>query len=372
MIGVSLIRPVRKSVIKIAAVTVLILSELMLSRLIEHSRLDAFTAEGPVDGVMPEYSAAEHSGTAATVLAFGDINLGRKVGQRILKGEIDFPFEKIDLKGLNADIVFANLESPLSDQNGETESPRSNIVFTGPPHGALSLRNAGITVVSTANNHALDYGKRGLFQTIDYLSAENILFSGTSKNADSVFKPLLMRKNNINFAIFAVTSFVNFNPSGWRSLIATLDTVALAREIGEIRDQVDVVVVSCHGGTEYGPAPSQEISQFAMWCVRNGVDIFLGHHPHVTYGIEKIGASFIVPSLGNFVFYQPQHFWTQRSYGVLFRVEKEDTTVAIQIERILPIKVGFQTEVLTDSASIRQFRERTQKFSNIDISSYWK
>jgi poly-gamma-glutamate synthesis protein (capsule biosynthesis protein) len=369
---VSLIQPVRKSVVIIAAVTLLILTELILSRLIDQSSADLVTEETPSDAPIPTVSIAENFEMSATLLAFGDVNLGRKVGQRILKGEINFPFEKIDLKGMNADIVFANLESPLSEQNGETESPRSNIVFTGPPHGAMSLRNAGITVVSTANNHSLDYGKRGLHETIEHLSAENILMSGTSKNADSLFNPLLMRKNNINFAIFAVTSFVNFNPSHWRSLIASVDTVALAGQIAEIRDQVDVVMMSCHGGTEYGGAPSQEMSQFAVWCVRNGVDIFLGHHPHVTYGIEKIGSSYIVHSLGNFVFYQPQHVWTQRSYGVLFRVEKMDSSVAIEIERILPLKVGFQTEVLTDSASIRALRDRTQKFSNIDISSYWK
>lgn len=345
---------------------------MIISRLIRTYSSDRTLVDDlPVDSTLPPV-LVDTTVFSATLLAFGDINLGRKVGQRIFNGEVDFPFEKIDINGLNADIVFANLESPLSDQNGETESPKSNIVFTGPPQGARSLRNAGITVVSTANNHSLDYGKRGLLQTIDFLSAEHILYTGTAKNVDSLFNPLLLQKNNINFAIFAVTSFVNFNPPGWRSLIASVDTVALAQKINEIRERVDVVIVSCHGGTEYGTNPSEDMRQFSKWCVRNGVDIFLGHHPHVTYGIERVESSYIVHSLGNFIFYQPQHFWTQRSYGTMFRVSKKDSAVTVIVESLHPIKVGFQTELLTDSASVNLLRERTQKFSNIDVSSYWK
>ena len=50
-------------------------------------------------------------GETVTLLAFGDVNLGRMVGQKIINGEVDFPFEKISLRRDSADIVFANLES---------------------------------------------------------------------------------------------------------------------------------------------------------------------------------------------------------------------------------------------------------------------
>lgn len=306
------------------------------------------------------------------VIAYGDINLGRNVGQKILKGDTTFPFNKIDLFLDSADIIFANLESPISEQNGETVSPKSNIVFTAPPLAARTLKQAGLTILSTANNHALDYGVDGAIETINYLQQQNILHIGTSLTSDSLFKPVIIEKNKIKFAIFAVTEFVNFNPKQWWKVVAPIDTLRLKEELSRVRDKVDVIILSCHGGTEYGQQPSESIRQFALWCATNGVDLFLGHHPHVTYGVEKINRSILILSLGNFIFYQPQMYWTQRSYGVSFMFEKKDRHVKYDIERFIPLSVGFQTHRMTDTAEIRKLKERTQQFSTIELTTYWK
>lgn len=306
-----------------------------------------------------------------TFLAFGDINLGRAMGQRIFNGDIDFPFAKIDFLKDSVDIVFANLESQISDQKGETVSPLSNVVFTAPPEAAVSLRNAGITIVSTANNHAFDYGMKAAFETLDHLKKQNILFIGTSNTQQNVYKPLIVEEKNIKIAIFAVTEFVNFNPKGWQTVAAAIDTVQLWNEISNIRDSVDVIIMSCHGGDEYTPHPKATIRQFAEWCAFHGVDIFLGHHPHVTQGVDTTRGKIIVYSLGNFVFYQPQHYWTQRSYGVKFIIEKSDSAVHWKLEKFIPLDVGFQTKRLTDTAEVRKLRTRTQQLSNFDLTSYW-
>lgn len=293
------------------------------------------------------------------------------IGQRILKGEIDYPFQRINLSEDSADIVFANLESQLSEQNGETVSRSSNIVFTGPPAAARSLRNAGFYVVSTANNHALDYGIGALKETIDRLTAENISLVGTATSSRNLYKPLLIEKNNIKFAIFAVTAFVNFNPKQWTEVVATTDTIRLKREIEKIRDSVDVILLSYHGGVEYTLRPAAHVRQFADWCVDNGIDVFIGHHPHVTFGVHKRAEKIIVHSLGNFVFYQPQYYWTQRSYGIKFWFEKQDSAVRFGIDKFIPLKVGLQTERLADSAEITKLKNRTQRLSNFDLTTYW-
>lgn len=353
----------KKAYIAIIGVSLLVLIELLLSYFISRS---ADGAPNIVSLPIP------HNGmSSVTFLALGDVNLGRKVGQRILRGDINHPFEKIQLKDDSADFVFVNLESQLSNQNGETVSPISNIVFTGPPDGAITLRNAGISLVSTANNHAFDYGKRALFETIDNLRSQNVLSVGTSKHKDSLFLPLIVEKNRIKIAIFAVTAFVNFSPDRWEEMIAPADTVQLLRSISEIRDHVDVVIVSYHGGIEYVTTPSDQTKEFADWCVKHGADIFLGHHPHVPFGIQQYGSKFVVHSLGNFVFYQPQYFWTQRSYGVKFQFDKIDTVTKVTIGKIIPWKVGLQTERLLDSNEVHQLQRRTQNISNFDLSPYW-
>ena len=159
--------------------------------------------------------------------------------------------------------------------------------------------------------------------------------------------------------------------SGWRNYVATPDTVQLLNEILSVRDSVDVVVLSYHGGAEYVNRPMQKVKVFAEWCVDHGVDIFLGHHPHVPYGIVKKGKSIVVHSLGNFVFYQPQYYWTQRSYGVKFFIEKKDTVSTVTLKKLYPVNVSLQTKRLTDSAERNKLIHRTQQLSNFDLTQYW-
>lgn len=309
--------------------------------------------------------------TKLSFLAFGDINLGRSVGQKILKINVDYPFEKYNIRNDSADIVFANLECPVSFQNGETGHPKYNLVFTAPPEATTTLQNSGVTIVSTANNHALDYGYKALEETIENLSKANILFVGTSKDEETLFNPLIIEKNNIKIAIFAVTSFVNIALKDWKKSIASLDTVVLKSKIAQIRDSVDVIILSYHGGVEYIDTSIKKVRDFANWSITNDIDIFLGHHPHVTYGIEKKGNRFIVHSLGNFVFFQPQHYWTQRSYGLKFIFEKNDSSTSIDIQKFYPINVSLQTKPLNDSTEVAKLFRRTQNLSNIDLSKYW-
>jgi poly-gamma-glutamate synthesis protein (capsule biosynthesis protein) len=160
--------------------------------------------------------------------------------------------------------------------------------------------------------------------------------------------------------------------SGWRDVVATPDTAILEQAINAVRDSVDVVIMSYHGGVEYTDRPAAKVKSFAEWCIRHGADLFLGHHPHVTFGVERLEGKYIVHSLGNFVFYQPQHYWTQRSYGIKFTIEKRGTATTVEIDRFIPVNVSMQTRRLTDSVEIKKLYHRTQGLSNFDLINYWK
>ncbi len=302
-----------------------------------------------------------------TMLAFGDINLGRIVGQKILHGDIDFPFRNIKWLTDSADIVFANLECPLSDQHGETQNPKFNLIFTGPPGGALSLSHFGITHVSTANNHAFDYGVKALYETIDNLDSVNIAHVGTSKSDSLLYAPSVFVKKGIRFALFAVTDLMNF-AYGWQHNVAVADTAKLFPAIRHVKSSVDMIIVSYHGGDEYAERPTLRTKQFAAECVQQGVQLFLGHHPHVPYGIVRQGASYIVYSLGNFVFVQPQHYWTQHSVAVRIQFEKSDSTARIQSLECIPLNVSMQPSVATDSTTFSGIVHRVQSLSNMTLT----
>ena len=300
-------------------------------------------------------------------LAVGDVNLGRAVGQEILKGDTLYPFASVKEVFSSYDLVFANLESPLSDQDGETQHPRNNLIFTGPPAGAHSLQKSGVTVVSTANNHALDYGVSAQRQTILNLSAAGVRFVGTSVDSQFLFTPTIIVRNGIRIALFACTDVMNNEDTMWKRYVAAADTSKLLPNIRAYRDSVDFIIVSYHGGEEYRDAPTRATQDFAHSVTAAGADLFLGHHPHVPYGIEEVNGRYIVYSLGNFVFYQPDRYWTQRSFAFSADVVKDGSGTHVVNFQCLPVSCGMQPRFITDELESRRISERIERLSSITI-----
>ncbi|MGH2569473.1 MAG: CapA family protein [Bacteroidota bacterium] len=298
--------------------------------------------------------------------AFGDVNLGRAVGQELLKGNVDYPFEHVRDFLHEADLVFVNLESQLTDQGGETQHPKDHFVFCGPPSGASSLKRANILVVSTANNHAYDYGKRALRETITSLGREGITVVGTTHDSLSLSPPVVVVKNGIRLGFVAYTEFVNSNGK-WQGWISTFDRKRAKREIDSLRKVADVVVASYHGGKEYDDEPQKFTLAQLRFLSDAGAHIVLGHHPHVPQGVEVRDDKLIFYSLGNFVFYQPQRYWTQIGLAVDILFEKRDNAVSIHSTRLIPVRAGKQPTFTVNTPERTLLFERLQRLSNVTI-----
>ena len=329
--------------------------------------LDRRTGPAP-EAVKP--SPGEGSFEAVRLLALGDVNLGRRVGQVIVGGDTLYPFARSADTLRGYDIVFANLESNISEQHGRTEAPGSNMVFTAPPAAAQSLKRGGVRVVATANNHALDFGVSAHDQTIRYLDSAGIAHCGTSQGGVSLYRPALLRANGIRFAFFAVTDIMNGTGRAWRNLVAQADTGALLPAIRAVRESTDVVVVSFHGGNEYAAEASARTRSFSRQVLDGGADIVLGHHPHIPYGIETRGGKVAVHSLGNFVFMQPDRYWTRYSYGLSFDIVRDAGGTRIRSFRLLPLRAGFQPEFLSAGSEADRITERVRLLSSQGVKEY--
>ncbi len=303
------------------------------------------------------------STTVVRLIAVGDVNLGRFVGQQILKGDTLYPFVFVADTFKQYDIVFANLESTLSDQKGETQHPRNNLIFTGPPTGARSLALGGVTVVSTANNHAIDYGVKSQRETIRYLTESGVAFAGTALDSERLSDPVIISRNGFDIAFFACTAIMNRPGNAWKRHVLFADTATLLPKIRKYRDSVDFIIVSYHGGDEYSDTHNARTETFAHAMIDGGADLFLGHHPHVPHGIEDIEGKYIVYSLGNFVFRQPQHYWTQRSFAFVAEIKKETNRARITSFRCLPVLTGFQPMFVTDSVEAKNILEHLGQLS---------
>jgi len=299
----------------------------------------------------------------ARLLALGDVSLARVDGQRILRGDTLWPFVNVLREFRDHDIVFLNLESNLSNQKGETQDPDNNLILTGPPTGAWTLRNAGVSVVSTANNHALDYGRAAKDSTIRYLRQAGVRFAGTAASRDSLFEPAVVERNGIRFAFFAVTAIMNHPGEWWKGHVAYADTAKLLPRIRAWRPEVDVIVVCYHGGNEYQDRPHRPLKAFAEGVLENGADLFLGHHPHVPYGIVKVGQGIAAHSLGNFVYNQPQRYWTRRSFGLSVAFTRTGSRTMIEDWSVLPARAGNQPVFLPAGAEADTTQARVRALS---------
>lgn len=313
------------------------------------------------------FAQEKDSTTQAKVFLFGDVNLGRTVGQELLKGNLDFPFKLVNDTLAKADIVFVNLESQLSDQGRETQHPQYNLIFCGPPSGAKTLKQAGISVVSTANNHAYDYGMKGLRETIGNLKSEGIYFTGTSEDSVSSFSPAIVERNGVRIGFLAYTQFVNLKGK-WKEKISLYDFERAQREIADIRTKVDFVIASYHGGVEYVDKPNEATLRQLQGLADAGADIVVGHHPHYPQGVEQYSNKLVFYSLGNFVFSQPQYELTQKAFGVELVIKKQVDKVVLASVRLIPLTAGLQPSFVVADDEKKAIVARIQKLSNIQIT----
>ncbi len=310
-------------------------------------------------GLMGQPSQSEQ---ALSLILFGDVNLGRMVGQELVRGDTGYPFRFVNGTLSKGGVVFVNLESQLSDQDGETQHPKYNLIFTGPPSGAASLRQANVTVVSTANNHAFDYGMRALRETIVHLQGSGVQVVGTSFDSVAGSVPAVVERNGIRIGFLAYAQFVNLK-GPWVGRIALYDSVQCRRDIEDLRPMVDLIVVSFHGGVEYTESPSSNLRRELQLLVDAGADVVVGHHPHYVQGIESYRGKLIFYSLGNFVFYQPQRDLAMLGLGVDMTLVRYAGKVEVSSVRLLAVRAGLQPAFTLTGAEEESFFQRLKKLS---------
>ncbi len=331
--------------------------------------LVGFTHSGDTPAGTPPAVVQEET-NQLRFLAVGDMNLGRRMGRMLLEGDTLAPFRLVGETFAKYDIVFGNLECPISEQGGVTEHPRNNMIFTAPPVAAWSLARGGVNVVSTANNHALDFGAAALHETRMWLDSTGVMHAGTAAGPALLYEPALLARNGIRIALFACTDFVNDSPAGWTRVVASADTARLFPRMRAWRDSVDFVILSYHAGSEYTDQPAEGVRQFARRAVDAGADLVLGHHPHVPHGIERYHSAWIVHSLGNFVFRQPGKFWTQHGIAFAVTLERTGITRAVRDARVLPVRSDFQPAFLEPGAAYDRVIDRVRALSTKGIEEF--
>jgi poly-gamma-glutamate capsule biosynthesis protein CapA/YwtB (metallophosphatase superfamily) len=252
------------------------------------------------------------------ILFGGDVMLSRHVG-RLARAIHDPASPLRDLAPVlrSADISFVNLEAPFSDRGPLMEH---GMIFKDEPEMIAALQVAGISIVSTANNHARDCGSYGVEFTLSWLSQHGIMTVGSAATAQATHAGTVIERNGQRFGFLAYAyDQANGNYRDIDDRIALMDVPTMKADVARMLDgRADVAIVSMHAGTEYLPHPNHQQIEFAHAAIDAGARVVVGHHPHVTQPWECLDDGVIFYSLGNLVFDQFQRIETQ--HGALAEV----------------------------------------------------
>lgn len=254
-----------------------------------------------------------------TVLSFvGDVMLGRGVEQLVKKNGGDFNYPFADLLALkNSDVLFGNLEGPVSDQGKDLGNAYS---FRMSPAVVPVLAKQGFTVLSVANNHAGDWTIDALADTFRQFAGSGVSLVGGGPNRAEAVAPKIIEKNGLKIG------YLGFSDVGPNWLLAgtTSPGILSASDpdlsvlIAAAAQKCDVLVVAYHFGDEYELAPNWRQKQLAYLAIDSGAKIVVGTHPHVPQAVENYKDGVIMYSLGNFIF--DQNFSTSTMQGLAVKV----------------------------------------------------
>jgi hypothetical protein len=219
------------------------------------------------------------------------------------KGRQDFVSD--DLKGLilNCDASICNLEAPIKTSSQSPINKAGPHIFQA-KESLKYLSDVGFDIVSLANNHIYDYGEDGLNATLNELSKANLTIVGGGKNFKDSYSSQVVEKKGIKIGFLAAceNEFGCLYEDKQRGGYAWLFHPLLEDTVRCLSSEVDVVILIAHAGVENIDFPIKEWRDRYRRLCDIGVDVVIGHHPHVPQGFEEYGNSTIFYSLGNFYF----------------------------------------------------------------------
>ncbi|MFQ6396437.1 CapA family protein [Nocardia sp. KC 131] len=201
------------------------------------------------------------------------------------------------LETLAPEVRLLNLETAIT-ADGEF-ADRKGIHYRMHPDNLPALTAIRPDVCALANNHILDFGCRGMKDTIDALAAAGIHGVGAGADAETAHRPAVLTVRDEHRAVIAsVASRSSGVPGSWAALhdrpgVWLIDDSSARRAADDIAAQVlahkhtgDITVVSVHWGPNWGYGVGLSEIQFAHRLIDAGIDVVHGHSSHHPRPIE--------------------------------------------------------------------------------------
>jgi poly-gamma-glutamate capsule biosynthesis protein CapA/YwtB (metallophosphatase superfamily) len=264
------------------------------------------------------------------------------------------------------DARIINLETSIT--RSEDYEPKG-INYRMSPENAPCIAAAGIDCCVLANNHVLDWGRKGLFNTLSTLKRLHIATAGAAGDLAEATSPAVLPiagKGRVLIFSFALVN--SGTPRDWAAttygagvnLLGDLSDETITRvadKIGRARQPRDVIVVSVHWGPNWGYAIADEQRQFAHALIdRAAVSVVHGHSSHHAKAIEAYSGRLILYGCGDFLNdYEgiQGHEDYRDDLALMYFVDIAPASGALSALKIIPLQ-------------IKQFRLNRPSASDID------
>ena len=260
-----------------------------------------------------------------------------------------------------ADFNVVNLEGVLSDHD-ERAFPDFPFSLKMNEIAASVLSAAGISYVTRANNHSMDYGVEGLEDTDAALKKNKIRWTGSGKDVTEATRAMIFEKNGYKVGILAFTT--TLPQEAWANSkkpgVAYPTEMRLRNALRALKKETDFSIVTFHWGEERVKTLRPHQVALADIALEAGADAVLGHHAHVAQAVSKISDKWVFYGIGNFVFTSNSPF-ADLGLGLRYEFCPSDKTQhkvgAFGIDT-LASRTGFVSRPM----SVKETRERAASY----------
>lgn len=206
----------------------------------------------------------------------------------------------------SSDVSIVNLETSIG--TGGTRAVKK-FNFQAPPAAFAAVAAGGVDVIGMANNHAMDFGQKGLAQTFEAITEQQANVIGIGREENAAYAPFRTEVKGQRIAVIAATQVIDSNLVQSWTATTTNPGVASAKRVDRLvaavqqaRAEADTVVVFLHWGTEKTYCPDKNQLSLAPRLAEAGADVIVGTHAHRVQGGGFLGAAYVEYGLGNLQF----------------------------------------------------------------------
>lgn len=322
------------------------------------------------------------------VIIAGDFCPGKRVLSLLKEGKFEYVLGQVKDLLVNADYSIVNLECPIVNYGGEP------IRKCGPhlscsEEGVEAIQLAGFNGVTLANNHFLDYGEKGVVNTLEACQKYGLDYVGGGQDLEDASQTLYKEINGEKLAIInccehefsiATKTSAGSNP---------LNIIQQYYAIQEAKMKADYVLVVVHGGHEMWQLPSTRMQDTYRFFIDAGADVVVNHHQHCFSGYELYHNKPIFYGIGNFCFEKicssVEDLWYQgylveiifENNRLTFKLHPYRQLAEVPIVELLPHDIyskELQTlnSIISDSQELLKLNKNYYKKSAKTISSMFE